>query len=461
MNPPSTATERKNLLLKHPDISTWIKDRSPGTASTQLDHLRIFLEHTHLDTDSLVRLAKNDERALRNVVIDFIHDRQDAGLKTKYVGNIWWSVRSFLRSVNAAPEWNPSVRDTDADEVEGSRAVPTHEQVRQIANATKSARDRMVVLVLASSSVRIGTFATQNGNVDGLRLKNLIDLKLESEPHFERNPPMLRIPAHLAKANVGYYTGLTEEAGEAVITYLRERMHRGEALQPDSPLVVPDARGVRESRKSKDGFELVMRKSLGARVQAAMDAVAPKGVRWVPHSLRAFASTALEAAEARGVISRTRRFYFTAHAIGSVDSRYNLSRPLSPQKVEELRDDWRKVLPFLDLSQTERRQEDTKAALLADIARAIEKAQTESGGTATLDQLARILRDGLRAEGNPAKSPAAPESLPQVLTMEQRIVKPDQVSSFLSKGWTFRSSLNDSLAVIERPIGLTIPSSAQ
>ena len=85
MKPATTATERKTLLLQHPDISTWIKDRPrPGTATTQLDHVRIFLDRTGLDVDGFVRTAKGDVRKLKNVVLDFVREEQDRGLKAKY-----------------------------------------------------------------------------------------------------------------------------------------------------------------------------------------------------------------------------------------------------------------------------------------------------------------------------------------------------------------------------------------
>jgi integrase len=434
MKPAASATERKNLLLRHPDVSTWVKDRSPGTASTQLDHLRIFLERSGLDIEGLLRLANKDERKLRNVVLDFIHSQQEAGLKTKYVTNVWWSVRSFLGSVGAAPAWNPAVKSTDADEENASRIVPTHDQVRQIAGAVKSARDRMVVLVLASSGVRIGTFATQNGNADGLRLKNLVDLKLDPEPCLERSPPILRVPAFLSKGGKGYYTGITDEAGEAVVTYLKERQRRGEKLTPESPLVAPDARGTRESHLSKDGHAFIVRKSLASRVQAAMDTVAPKNLRWTPHALRAFVSTALEAAESRGLVSRTRREYFLGHALGSTDSLYNLGRTLSPEKIEELRASYAKCLPALSLSA---RPGEDRATVLEGIVAALlkekgvkeEKIAEVLEGKVAGDELERLL-------GSRKAQPV------------ERLVPKNGLSALLLQGWEFVSPVGNDQAVV-------------
>ena len=459
MKPATTATERKSLLLKHADVTAWVNDRSAGSGSVQLDHLRVFLERTDIDVDGLVRLAKRDERKFKATVLGFVKDRQGAGLSAKYVGNIWWSVRSFLRSVNAAPEWNPTVRETAADEEDEARIVPSHAQVSEIASATKSARDRMVVMVLASSGVRIGTFGNQNGHADGLRLKHLIDLRLEPEPHFERTPPMLRIPSHLAKSNEAYYTGITPAAAEAVLVYLKERTKKGEKLVPESPLVVPDGRGVRESRKTADGFEVVMRKSLASRVQAAIDTVFPGKNRPTPHALRAFFSTELETAEARGAISRSRRFFFTAHRLGGVDEGYNLSRPLPPSKVEELREDFRRVLPFLELDQRERKGIETKAEIVAALTRAIAQATgKQTDGSLRGDDLLAALHEALRGASPEAESAPEPSSVPSVAPAafpapkragEQRSVDAEAVGQYLEAGWSFVSPLNSHLAVVK------------
>ncbi len=434
MKPTPSATERKSLLLKHADVSTWVKDRSPGTASTQLDHLRIFLERSGLDIEGLLRLARKDERRLRKLVLDFIHSQQEVGLKTKYVTNVWWSVRSFLGSVGAAPAWNPTVKSTEADEENASRVVPTHEQIRHIAGAVKSARDRMVVLILASSGVRIGTFATQNGHADGLRLKNLIDLELDPEPHLERGPPILRVPAFLSKGGRGYYTGITDEAGEAVVTYLKERQRRGERLTPEGPLVAPDARGVRESHRSKDGHVFIVRKSLASRVQAAMDTVAPRNLRWTPHTLRAFVSTALEAAESRGLVSRTRREYFLGHALGSTDTLYNLGRTLSPEKIEELRASYAKCLPALSLSA---RPGEDRATVLEGVVAALLK---EKG--VQEDKIAEVL-DGKVAGDELERILGSRKAQPV-----QRVVPMSGVSALLVEGWEFVSALGNDQAVL-------------
>ena len=334
---PTTAERRATLLRTRPDVAAWFKDHGKiATATTQLDQLEIFLRRTGLDVRALVESAKKDPRKLKTVVSEYVRTEQAAGRKAKYILNVWWGVRSFLSSIEAAPEWNPKVEKTEADEEDTARTVPTHDQFRQIASAVKSGRDRAVVFLLASSGVRIGVLATQFEPADGLRLKHLPELRLGEVPIFEKVPFAVRVPAHLSKGKNAYYTFASHEAADAVLAMLKERQHGGETLAPESPLILPDTRGRSSERRAKDGASFMVRKALAERVKLAMGRVSPPGSRWSAHTLRAWFSTQMESCESRGLISRTRREFFMGHSLG-VDGDYNVERPLSPAKLDELR----------------------------------------------------------------------------------------------------------------------------
>ncbi len=207
MAPKPTTAERRATLLRNADVGAWYKDHAkPASATVQLEQLELFLRRSGLDLADLLRFARKDPKVLKVHVGDFVRSEQAAGRKAKYILNVWWGVRSFLKSIGAAPEWNPKVEKTEADEEDTSRTVPTPEQLRQIADATKSARDRAVVLLLASSGVRIGVLATQFAPADGLRLKHLPDLVLDPEPSFKQLPFAVRVPAHLSKGKNAYDT---------------------------------------------------------------------------------------------------------------------------------------------------------------------------------------------------------------------------------------------------------------
>jgi len=222
MAPKPTTAIRRAALLRNPDVSAWYKDHSKiGTAITQLDQLELFLRRTEKDAREILSLAEMDSKKLKQIVNDFVRSEQSEGRKAKYVLNIWWGVRSFLKSVGKAPEWNPKVEKTVADEEDAGSIVPTHAELRQIADAVKSARDRAAVLVLASSGIRVGVLATQFGPGDGLRLKHLTDIELKPEPHFKKLPFAIRVPAFLSKGKNAYYTFGSREAADAIVTTLK------------------------------------------------------------------------------------------------------------------------------------------------------------------------------------------------------------------------------------------------
>jgi integrase len=352
MAPKPTTTERRAALLRDADVRAWYNDRAkPATATVQLEQLEIFLRRTGLGLRDLVGLARKNPKKLKETVNEFVRAEQGERRKAKYVLNVWWGVRSFLASVGAAPEWNPKVQKTEADEEDTARTVPTSDQLRQIVNAVKSARDRAVVYLLASSGVRVGVLATQFEPADGLRLKHLPELSLDPEPSFGKLPFAVRVPAHLSKGKSAYYTFGSHEAADAVLAMLKERARRGERLTPDSPLILPETRGRSSERTAKDGASFMVRKALAVRVKAAMNRVSPPGSRWSAHTLRAWFSTQMETCESRGLVSRTRREFFMGHSLG-VDGQYNVERPLSPAKVDELRASYARCEPMLSTSAT-------------------------------------------------------------------------------------------------------------
>jgi integrase len=438
MAPKPTTAARRIALLRNPDVRSWYNDHAKvGTATTQLDQLELFLRRTNLELRELVELAKKPPaKRLKEIVNSFVRHEQAAGRKSRYILNVWWGVRSFLASQAAAPGWNPKIEKTEADEDDVARTVPSHQQLREIASAVKSGRDRAVVLLLASSGLRIGVLATQHAPADGLRLKHLPDLKFDSEPIFEKVPFAVRVPAYLSKGKNAYYTFGSREAADAVLSYLKERIQSGEALTLESPLILPDTRGRLSERRAKDGASFMVRKALAERVKKAMSRVAPPTAGWHAHTLRAWFSTQMESCESKGLVSRTRREFFMGHSLG-VDGQYNVERPLSPEKVDELRASYAKCEPFLSTTPV-----------------------SDSNDGAT-----RVLRALLVARGHPKEdaekldigsmSDTELEALFKKLGAStkraEKAVAVDEVPRLLDAGWEFVAPLNGSMAVLRSP----------
>jgi integrase len=436
----TTAERRATLLRNHPDIASWYKDHGKiATATVQLEQLELFLRRTGLDATELVNLAQKGPKQLKGVVGDYVRTEQTKGRKAKYILNVWWGVRAFLASVDAAPMWNPKVEKTEADEEDLARTIPTHDQLRQIATSVKSSRDRAVVYLLASSGVRIGVLATQFEPADGLRLKHLPELKLREEPKFEKMPFTIRVPAHLSKGKNAYYTFGSHEAADAVLSMLRERIRGGEALTLESPLILPDTRGRRSERRAKDGASFMVRKALAQRIKLAMERVSPWESRWSAHTLRAWFSTQLESCESRGLISRTRREFFMGHSLGA-DGNYNVERPLSSEKIDELRASYKRCEPSLTTVSMRGEAPDSatisKMLLMRFGYGEEELAAIDLADLAAVQELVSK-KMGLRAE---------PQS-------KQRMVSEGELPRYLEEGWTVVASLASNQVVLSPPLG--------
>ncbi len=430
-------------MLATREVGSWFKDHaSPATARTQLDQLELFCRRVGKEPGDLLTLARRGPRVLQELVQDYILKQQDEGRSSRYALNTWWGVRSFLAHHGAAPSWVPKLKPVAEDDNDGSETVPTVEQLRAILNVL-SGRGRAVALLLASSGIRIGVLATQFGPADGLRLKHLPELALDPEPRFERSPFVVRIPAHLAKGSTvsrprGYITFGTGEAAEAIVSYLRERLSRGESLSPESALVAPDGRG-NSDRFAKDGTRFMARKALAFTLRSAMDRVKPKGVHWHAHTLRAWFSTQMEAAEARGLISRSRREFFMGHTGGGVDFDYNLDRPKNSAKIEDLRRSYQRCESYLVVHPSS-----SGAETQAKIARVM------LGGLGYTDEeLARIdfeMLDMSAFQGLVTQKMGSLGSRPR-----QKLVDSTELAAWLERGWTVHTVINGHQAVLNPP----------
>ncbi|MDE1821153.1 MAG: hypothetical protein KGJ23_10530 [Euryarchaeota archaeon] len=300
MAPRPVVRRRQQVLLEQREVGSWYRDHaSAATARTQLDQLELFSRRVGKEPLELLGLAKKEPRVLRELVQGYINDQQGVGRSSRYALNTWWGVRSFLAYHELAPAWTPKLKPVADDDT--TETVPSVEQLRGILNVL-SDRDRAAALLMATSGIRGGVLAVQEGPSDGLRLKHLPELLLKPEPHFAKTPFLVRVPSHLAKGSTvskprGYLTLGNAEAAEAIVTYLKTRLNAGEQLTADSPLITGDGAGPPQNhRRSKDGERVMARKSLALTIRRAMAKVAPDGTHWHTHTLRAWFSTQMEAA---------------------------------------------------------------------------------------------------------------------------------------------------------------------
>ena len=330
--------ERKQSLLGDERILRWYKSRrSESTAFTQLAQIELFLRRTGIEAGELITLGQRQlarkSRRFEDVILQWIDTERKAGRPDAYLAMTWAAVRSLLKHEEAAPAWSPKFKIRTAETLL-TEIVPTPEQLRAVLDRTPVARVRALVLLLGTSGMRIGVLGARF-KPNGLRLRHLPDLEVKPEPHFDRFPMKIEIPAELSKSGNAYFTFATEEAGTELVVYLRERVQRGENLGPDSAVFAPEPKtSTIHMRRAEDGVAFISEGGIADTIRLAFDKVRPKGVRWRPYVLRSFASSQLMVAENAGLITRDVREFILGHS-ADIGRRYNLGKGRVRSDLEE------------------------------------------------------------------------------------------------------------------------------
>ncbi len=116
----------------------------------------------------------------------------------------------FLDSTGVPVAYNPSLTPAETEPADvASRRVPTRVELRRLVDSL-TLRDRVIVLTLASSGMRVGVIASDDGS-DGLRMENLPDLDLKTG-EFKAKPPLVSVPARSSKNGKPYMTAHSAEA---------------------------------------------------------------------------------------------------------------------------------------------------------------------------------------------------------------------------------------------------------
>lgn len=438
-----TPSEYLSRLHENADIRVWIKDhRNPHTARLQFEQLALFCRRTASSPEDLVRLAAaKPNTEFRALVLDWAEAQRAQGRPDQYLKAIWYAVKSWLKHNEVRPSWSPPFNVLPAATL-GAERVPTVEEVRKLLSVI-SPRNRVAVLILTSSGVRIGALADRF-EAGGITLADFPDLVLSrGGPKFGSTPPVLHVPANRAKGWKEYYTFISGEAAEALQAYLTERIRRKEKLGPGSSVIGPEPKASHSHfRRSREGSLFISGKSLGNAIRVGLRKTLPKGVRVRPHTLRSWTSTNLERAEREGQITRTLREYFMGHALKSIDTRYNVGKRLSGDQIEELRKAYARVERFVSTSpqRTEALAVDPvyrKAVLFAVGYTDADTKEMDLAGMPNEEFLEAI-------QNSPARKHSASSGPREMVVTEAELPK------YLADGWLAKMPVNGSKFVIER-----------
>lgn len=425
--------ESRERLLADPRVLRWYKNR--GTRSTSdgyLANLELFLRRTHLDVEGLLKLARAQRNGdgkdgrFADVVLRWVETERKAGRPDAYLGTSWASVRSFLKSQEAAPSWVPGLKIRSSTTIL-NEVVPTPEQLRAVLDRVTVPRTRAAILLLSTSGIRPGVIGSR-ATANGLRLRDLPDLNVQ-KLSFSRVPFRIVVPDELSKSGASYFTFGTEETAEALLVYFRLRVTRGEKLTPASAVIASEPKtAIAHLRAAEDGVAFLSEKGFSHEIRLALRRAQPAGVRWRPYVLRSFASSQLMLAENAGLCSRDLREALLGHS-SDIGRKYNLAKGRVRSDLEEsVREAYAraadKFLRILTVSDSGVDYRPILRVLLGGAG--YSKKEIDAMGDLNEEQVITAIR-AKRSEGREVPAPKAGDNA--------RTVSVSELDLFHSKGW--------------------------
>ncbi|MHB1709045.1 MAG: hypothetical protein ACYCT2_06190 [Thermoplasmataceae archaeon] len=186
------------------------------------------------------------------------------------------------------------------------------------------------------------------GSSDALRIKDIEGLKIGNEGfEFTIFPAMLRIrqsQVQLSKKGHGYFTLIPQQSGKYIKDYLDSRMRTGENLSTDSPIITTDTRGSLTRRTGILATRFIL--------NDMRDAIRAARLKFRPYALRAYWSSSMDVAEAKGIVSHNWREFWMGHA-GDISARYSTNKVLPEDTINAMRETYHRCEIHLTTEITE------------------------------------------------------------------------------------------------------------
>jgi len=201
-----------------------------------------FLDASGIAPDDLLAEARGNPAKVRRRIIDFVEERRNK-VSGSTINQTVVSLKHFFEMNDAedAISWKkitkimPRVRKT------GSDRAPTIQEIRLMVDAA-DARTRCIILVCASSGIRVGAF-------DGMRWGDVTPV-----PAGEGGVRAARLLVY-RDSEEEYVTFVSPECHEALLRYRAMREEAGERVTDDSPLIRDawDTHPYRKGRRKDPG----------------------------------------------------------------------------------------------------------------------------------------------------------------------------------------------------------------
>ena len=417
-------------LLEDEDVRRWYGSICRGAESTGRTYLRNLgriLEGLGMDAKQLLTLP---QKGLDDLVEDVVAGELKRGLAPTTVK----ATRKILVSWLA---WNGRELGKRRGRIRRAHTqskrrlrVPSREELRAVLHAC-DARAKVAVGFMALAGQRPQVLGKEGR--DGLVLEDLLDLRvMDGRVVVERTPLRFRVRGSVSKTGIEYQAFLPAEACEYLTVYFQERISKGEALTPGSPVLKPE-------RSHKPFLSTVKTwKMLRPALNAAGLPDQP------PYVLRSYYSSFMALAERD--FNRDWKEFCMGHTC-DVSRTYNVGKQL-PQEIEEQMrqafDRASRSLETATVRQVDPRRLAMRGLLLSQgrTPAEVDALDLESMDKAEFDAL---LADAFHAQAAPIPEPAGPAT-----PVRQRIVALDDLDAAIMEGWLYRASLADGRVILEQ-----------
>jgi integrase len=440
----------KHLLGNDTDLSRWYFNTakgSPITADIYLRRLGGFCRWAKMTPHQYAILPK---RRMENLAFDFVQEmeaRTNPKSGMKYAPQY---VQSNLKAIVSWASWNRkkfditiTVSDANKTPTLENERVPTNDELRRVLYAdTTSLRTRASIAIMAFAGCRPEVQGNYLG-LDGLKLKDLPELQIEGKSAtFTKVPTLVTIRAELSKARHWYPTFMLDEGCEILKQYFERRIAEGEALAPDSAVIVGTETGRRNAANlgHRDASPFVRTTKITFTIRRAMRAA---GLPWRPYVFRSYYDTMQMYAEGKGLISHNYSQTFMGHS--DIESVYSFKKSQLPQDlVENMREAYSRVAELLG---TRKGAAVSKDEMLATFNRRFLKMSNWT------DEEVDALGDLSGIEESKLQELLDKKSM-QKLGLNgnsQRVVPKSEVKKFIEEGWEYMSTLPSGEAIIRLP----------
>ncbi len=434
---PAKGNKRYGYLLEDPQITRWYDNVARGSRITADVYLRRFgsvLEEKNLSPQDILKLGQGD---LFNLLLDLISKMEKDGYAGSYTQSVVKAVKSWLQFNHIVLVGRMRIRGTEETPTLVEESVPSQQELSQILNAA-GLREKVAIMLVASGGGRIEILGSYDGS-DGLRLRDFPDVTADNATKtvtLQRMPVMFVVRVPISKARHQYFSFLCDEGCIYLKEYLEQRMRDGEALTPDSPIILR-CQTWQSERFRKNPF--INTPNVGDMIREVMRAA---GFKERPYVLRNYFDSRLLVAESERQILRDFRVFFMGHK-GDIEHRYTLNRhKLAPDLVEKMRDSYKRSQKYLQTTTPVSSEDDIPSKIRKQMLLTVGYKQEE------------IEKLNLSETSDDAVQDLMRQRLFAVMMnngQRQKIVSSEEVEKLVAGGWEWMGNLSDGRAVLRLP----------